>query len=250
MHVFLLQEEEWCNEYKSCELVGFTFLGGDTANAVTTKTATTKTAPKFDAFQSAIEAACSPDSLRTLDGIELCYNKCQAHLCCVSTDALDAAFDCSDTYPDECNAYSVCENLVSQYNLWTPPSTSFDPYAVKIAVNDVCILPQGNIPVTEEWVGNCHQVCEERMCCLAHSSLGSNCVEILGGDECADYSACKVLIGGEERDTKSIDDLCNSEVSSINEPFSDCREECKSRSCCFETELAYSCYAMVRRSLV
>ena len=200
--------------------------------------------PVFDEVQAGIESACSPESLKSIQGITNCMNKCQAHLCCHATNGL-AGWDCSDTLTEECNSYSACENLVSLYELWTPPSTSFDPYAVKIAVEDVCTLPPRNLPITEEWVTGCHQVCEARMCCLAHSSLSHNCDEILE-DECKDYSSCQALIGGEQRGAHNIDDVCTIEVSSNKEAERVCREKCEERSCCFEDIMAYSCYHMVR----
>jgi len=200
-------------------------------------------APNFNAFQAGLEAACSLESLKTQQGIEQCFNKCHAHLCCVSSDGIEG-FDCSDTQPDQCNSYSACEQLVSQYNLWTPPSTSFDPYAVKIAVNDACALPQSNVAITEEqWLANCHQVCEARMCCLVDSSLGNNCSKFLGEDECGDYSACQVLIGGAERDVDGIDDVCSSDVTS-DSGLQLCSDKCNQRACCFEETPHLSCYEL------
>jgi hypothetical protein len=206
-------------------------------------------APEIDDFKAGIEAACSSESLKTSEGIEQCYNKCQSHLCCVPTDGLGSDYDCSDTYPDECDAYQACDQLVSRYNIWRPPSTSFDPYAVKKLVNDACI-PRDNTPVTREWVSKCHEVCEARMCCLAHPSMASSCVNFLGEGACGDYSACQNLIGGELRDLDSITDLCNNDVSSNKEQFLDCREKCTERACCFEDNPTYSCYETVRMRLI
>jgi len=205
----------------------------------------TATQPNFDEFEASMEDACSPTALTTLKGIETCYDKCQAHLCCVPADALEKEFDCSDIYPDECSSYYACENLVSLYDLWKPPSTRYDRYAVKNAVDDACTLPS-NSPVTEEWLAHCHQVCEARMCCHAHPSLGSNCADSLGVDECEDYAACKVLIGGDGRNSNSFDDVCTKEVSSNEDLFYDCEEACNKRSCCFEGESGLSCYKMER----
>ena len=208
-----------------------------------TSSTTNNSGPNFTEFEASIESACSPDSLKTLEGIEKCFNKCQAHLCCVPTDALEADFDCSDTYPDECNSYYVCENLVDQYNLWEPPDK--DPYAVKFAVEEACNLPNDATQATEEQIMKCHQVCEARMCCLAHESLGSNCVETLGGDECGDYSPCQVLIGGDTRDATGVEELCDYNSVTLNEEiFRKCEKKCSERSCCFEDEAEYSCYAM------
>jgi hypothetical protein len=201
--------------------------------------------PTLDEFKVGIEADCSPESLNTLEGIEQCYNKCAAHLCCVSAEGLGSDFDCSNAYPDECKVYQVCEQLVSRHSTWRPPSTSFDPYAVKKVVNDACIPPD-NAPVTKEWVSNCHMVCEARMCCLAHSSLGSSCIDVLGEGVCNDFSACQNLIGGELRDAVSINDLCNNDVTSNKELFLECREKCTQRPCCFEYNPTSSCYEMVR----
>lgn len=87
---------------------------------------------------------------------------------------------------------------------------------------------------------------------MAHADIGSNCVEYIGEEECADYAACQVLIGGEQRHANSIEDVCNDEVSfandevSINpELYADCAAKCQTRSCCFQHD-QFSCYAMVR----
>ena len=217
----------------------------DKDGEITITSSTTESGPHFTEFEASIESACSAESLKSLEGIEKCFNKCQAHLCCVPTDALEADFDCSDTYPDECNSYYVCENLVDQYDLWKPPDKSFDPYAVKVAVKEACNLPNDATQATEEQIVNCHQVCEARMCCLAHESLGSNCIETLGGDECEDYSPCQVLVGGDTRDATSIDELCDYDaVTTDEEFFTKCEQKCSERSCCFEDEAEYSCYAM------
>ena len=145
-------------------------------------------------------------------------------------------FDCSDTYPDECNSYYICENLVDQYRLWKPPS---DKFAAKTAVQDACNFPSDIAQASEEQISKCHEVCEARMCCLAHESLGSNCVEVLGEDECSQYSPCQALIGGKARNSNSIEEVCDHSKRAYP-----CEKKCKERSCCFETEAEYSCYAM------
>lgn len=231
-----------CDEYFICE----EFFPGDRAPTIENSApaiGNNSPAPKLDAFLSGLEADCSSQSLKTLHGVEHCFNKCQAHLCCHPADAIeDEKFDCSDTMP-ECNPYSACESLVSSYNLWKPPSTAFDQYAVTIAVNDACNHLKNSATATEQAVAKCHQVCEARMCCLTDSKHGS-CVDAVGEKECGDYSACNVLIGGEF--LTDVRDLCYEEVSSDKELFADCRKLCQTRSCCFEDEPAYSCYGMVR----
>jgi len=222
-----------CDEYFTCE----DFFMDVSSSTVSTSNVNPE--PHFTEFQAVIEAACSSDSLKTLDGIDECFNKCQAHLCCVPTDAQEADFDCSDKYPDECNSYYVCEQLVDQYNLWSPPSTSFDPFAVRIAVEDACNLPDDLTQATEEKITECLQVCEARMCCLAHESLDSNCAETLGKDECDAYAACQVLVGGEERKSDNIEAVCDH-----HKLAAPCKEKCKERSCCFEDKPEYSCYSM------
>eukprot|EP00581_Thalassiosira_minuscula_P010528 CAMPEP_0183712212 /NCGR_PEP_ID=MMETSP0737-20130205/7402_1 /TAXON_ID=385413 /ORGANISM="Thalassiosira miniscula, Strain CCMP1093" /LENGTH=689 /DNA_ID=CAMNT_0025940791 /DNA_START=87 /DNA_END=2153 /DNA_ORIENTATION=+ len=37
---------------------------------------------KVDVFSTELEGVCSVNSLKTLDGIQQCHNKCQTHLCC------------------------------------------------------------------------------------------------------------------------------------------------------------------------
>ena len=195
-------------------------------------------------FASELEQACSSESLKTLYGIQRCYNMCQAHLCCFPADAIEAEEDCTDIYEEKCDAYQPCEQLVSLHPIWNPP-TSTDEYAVKIAVNDACIPPQHNIPVTPQWVTNCHRVCESRLCCLVEESMVSSCVDAFSDGECDQYEACKVLIGRVSKESDSIDSVCTSKVSDDVSLFSACKARCEARPCCFATSAAYSCYEMV-----
>ncbi|KAL7496326.1 hypothetical protein ACHAWT_004860 [Skeletonema menzelii] len=187
----------------------------------------------------AVDSACSVDSLKTLEGVEECFNKCQPYLCCFPEIASEIEWDCEGFRDEECSAYGNCEPLVASHQLWKPPSKAANKYAVKIAVNDVCILSNGVQP-TEEWVSNCHQKCESRMCCLADPSIRSSCLATLGAEECNDYSACKVLIGGDSREAEGIEDVC-SNVDDANS-FAKCKAKCKTRQCCFENVHKFSCY--------
>ena len=248
------ENRQECEEYYICEvfytgenmyIIGNATATDDNSQDASDDNRAPKPQPQVDSdpqesadaeFGSSIRKACSSDSLKTLEGIEQCFNKCQAHLCCVPTDVLTMEFDCSDTYPDECNSYYICENLVDQYRLWKPPS---DKFAAKTAVQDACNFPSDIAQASEEQISKCHEVCEARMCCLAHESLGSNCVEVLGEDECSQYSPCQALIGGKARNSNSIEEVCDHSKRAYP-----CEKKCKERSCCFETEAEYSCYAM------
>lgn len=217
----------------------------------------------LDAFQAEIEDACSEESLVTFEGISNCWNHCQAHLCCFTADVSLAKGDCSEKYPNECDAYSVCESLVSTYNKWNPPSTLNDHYAVKKAVDEKCRLTGEDL--SPEWVSGCHQVCQDKMCCLADPATQSNCYDLIGKNTCDDYEACENLIAVhyEDEEGEDIDQVCNNQVQTDKNLFAECEsshavprafshrsatapgfEACKTRSCCFEEKESYSCYGM------
>eukprot|EP00985_Skeletonema_marinoi_P028396 scaffold24771_cov214-Skeletonema_marinoi.AAC.1 len=238
-------EKDWCDEYKACAVAEYKFYDEGSSdkdsldiNAVGLVGSSSSSSSEHDLYVS-IDSVCSVDNLRTLEGIEQCFNKCQSYLCCFPEDAAEMGWDCEGFREEECSAYGNCEALVATHNLWKPPSKAANKYAVKIAVNDACIL-SGGVEPTEEWVSNCHQKCESRMCCLVDPSIRSSCQGALGAEECNDYSACKVLIGGDSREAQSIEDAC-SNVNDANS-FAKCEAKCKSRQCCFEDVHQFSCY--------
>ena len=234
-------EKDWCDEYKACAVVEYFFDGGSSGegsldnNNAADLVGSSGSEHELYAF---IESVCSLDSLKTLEGIEQCFNKCQPYLCCFPEDAAEMKWDCEDFRDEECSAYGNCEQLVALHDLWIPPPKAVDKYAVKIAVNGACIL--GGDQPTEEWVSNCHEKCETRMCCLVDPSIRSSCLDFLGAEECNDYSACKVLIGGDAGGAEKIEDVCSyvDDASS----FAECEAKCKTRQCCFEDVHKFSCY--------
>ena len=210
-----------------------------------------------DAFITSLEAACSSESLKTLEGIQQCHNKCQTHLCCFTKDATLTGEDCSTTHVEACNAYKPCERLVTSSGGQNPSISSSSPdlFEVNKAVRDACTLPQNPSMITEDWVVRCHNVCAPRLCCLVDYKLGSNCRDIVGEEECNNYDICNVLInnsGGEISDVHqienklgSVESVCNSKVSENPLQFEACEVRCDGRSCCFEEMPTYSCYEMV-----
>ncbi len=242
-------EKDWCDEYKACSVVGYNFyrstsdegpLDSNIVSSVGGSSNSSSSSSSEHDFYTSVESACSVDSLKTLEGIEECFNKCQPYLCCFPEDAAEMKWDCEGFREDECSAYGDCESLVASHHLWKPPSKVTNKYAVKIAVNDACILKGDNVQPSEDWVSNCHQKCESRMCCLTDSSLQSTCQYTLGAEECYDYSACKVLVGGDSREAEGIADVC-SNVDDANS-YAKCEGKCKTRQCCFEDVRQFSCY--------
>jgi hypothetical protein len=231
-------EKDWCDEYKACAVVGYAFHDeGSSSNGSLDRS--TGSSSSEEELYASIESVCSLDSLKTLEGIERCFNKCQSYLCCFPEDAAEMKWNCDGFREEECMAYGNCEQLVALHNLWKPPPKAVDKYAVKIAVNNACILGDGVQP-TEEWVSNCHEKCESRMCCLVDPSIRSSCLDALGAEECNDYSSCKVLIGGGSTGAEQIEDVC-SDVNDASS-FAKCEAKCKTRQCCFEDVHKFSCY--------
>ena len=69
---------------------------------------------EVDSFITSLGNACSESYLKTVDGLQKCHSKCQAHLCCFTTNSEVTGQDCS-VHPAACSAYAPCERLV------TPP---------------------------------------------------------------------------------------------------------------------------------
>lgn len=231
----------------------------DSTNAETVKTADGVDA-EVDAFLTALESACSETSLKTLEGIQQCHNKCQTHLCCFTNDAALAGNDCSDSHVEACSAYHACEQLVTptaQNPLTSTTAPDLD--AIADAIEKSCALPDNPYLVDEGWVEGCHSLCAARLCCLVDAKIGSNCRATVGTKECNAYSACEVLIndsGQEVTGAKQIEDkfgdlsdVCTIAVVQDASLHAACEERCKDRSCCFESTPEFSCYDMVSNSL-
>ena len=122
--------------------------GGDISSGGSTQVESTVKDMDSAEFKFVLEEACSTESLKTLSGIERCYDKCQAHLCCFRGDSVIKAVDgCADEYVEECTAYSPCRNLILLENAWEPPA-SWDSYDVKLSVTQACAFPKDNAPIT------------------------------------------------------------------------------------------------------
>ena len=211
-------------------------------------------------FITALESACSETSLKTLEGIQQCHNKCQTHLCCFTNDAALAGNDCSDSHVEACSAYHACEQLVTptaQNPLTSTTAPDLD--AIADAIEKSCALPDNPYLVDQGWVEGCHSLCAARLCCLVDAKIGSNCRATVGTKECNAYSACEVLIndsGQEVTGAKQIEDkfgdlsdVCTIAVVQDASLHAACEERCKDRSCCFESTPEFSCYDMVSNSL-
>lgn len=216
-------------------------------------------------FSTALEADCSAASLRTLEGIQMCHDKCQAHLCCFADLGFAAGNGhCDDihdhdescgTYKachaDTCAAYEPCKGLVTlEENALNRGSTG-DATATEVvaAVEKSCTLPDDPALIDGAWVTGCHAACVPRLCCVLDPRLGSSC---RGAVECPAYAPCKVLIdankGQVTKDPHAIgnvDNVCSADMVQDSKKRSACEFLCKQRSCCFEEEAAHSCYGMV-----
>ena len=135
----------------------------DSTNAETVKTADGVDV-EVDAFLTALESACSETSLRTLEGIQQCHNKCQTHLCCFTNDAALAGNDCSDSHVEACSAYHACEQLVTptaQNPLTSTTAPDLD--AIADAIEKSCALPDNPYLVDQGWVEGCQSLCAARL---------------------------------------------------------------------------------------
>ena len=208
---------------------------------------------EVDDFITALEMACSEQSLTTLEGIQQCHDKCQTHLCCFTDDtSLAGNGNCDNIHIEACNAYKSCERLVTPHKGYALADDSMALNDVADSVEELCTLPDDPTLITGEWVTNCHAVCAPRLCCLLDEKIGSNCRDTMGSKECEAYDPCEVLIDANEGQVmmdphaiSDIDNVCDIDLVQNLKERGTCEFMCKRRSCCFEKEADYSCYAMV-----
>ena len=208
---------------------------------------------KVSTFISSLEESCSESSLKTLDGLQSCHNKCQTHLCCFSTDPKLASQNCSGLIP--CDAYEPCKKLVNPSDPISS-ATSLELSTreeIEKRVYDACYFGNDPTKVTKELVTKCHSVCAQRLCCFSDYTLQSSCRATIGDDECELYSLCDQLVtefgvvsNAIELDENEFDvnGLCTEKVAIDNTLYYACKDTCDRRSCCFESDQAYSCYSL------
>ena len=207
-----------------------------------------------DTFASQLENVCSENSLKTIDGLQACHSKCQTHLCCFTSDSQRAGQNCSGLIPAGCRAYEPCKRLVVPPGIEPAmsPTISLTPEETEKRVYDACYFGDDPTRVTAELVTKCHGVCAPRFCCFSDYKLQSSCRATVGDDECQLYSLCDQLVteNGDATDDAleleekefDVDELCIDKVASDENLFYACSEACEKRSCCFESDPAYSCY--------
>ncbi len=75
------QEKEWCNEYESCKLVGFTFPGSDSGNEEVVQSTTVATVTIIENVDfDQIESKCSKAYISAF-GAEDCKSLCEQVKC-------------------------------------------------------------------------------------------------------------------------------------------------------------------------
>ena len=212
--------------------------------------------PSGNTVGSSLKDTCSESSLKTLEGVQSCHNKCQTHLCCFATDPKLVGQNCAGLIPAGCSAYEPCKKLIFPSAGTEPavsPTALLTQEETEKQVYDACYFGNDPTRVTEELVTNCHAVCAERLCCFSDYSLQSSCRSTLGDDECELYSLCEQLVTENgvasdaldvEENEFGVDELCIDKVAVDSNLFSACREVCERRSCCFESDPSYSCYDM------
>ena len=206
----------------------------------------------IDKFFTELEDMCSEESLKTINGIYKCHNKCQSHLCCFASNE-QAKQDCSNERPKACSAYEPCKNLVQPIN-GDQSIVTLEPDDIEKIVFDACHFGADPLKITEQMVQSCHNVCASRLCCFSDYLLQSSCRASVGNDECELYSLCEQLVTSDGMEVDDVIDLreeehdvahlCTFKVNEDNDLYEACRSVCvEKRSCCFEVP-DYSCYDM------
>ena len=244
----LLQEQDWCDEFKACSSIDLFFVEVDS------QLSNPEVESEVEDFTNGLDKVCSEDSLKTLDGIQQCHEKCQVHLCCFAEDGYSAGEGhCDDVniHPDSCAVYEPCKRLVVlEENALN--GDSMQPADISARVQASCTLPADIALIDENWVTGCHTVCASGLCCLHDVKIGSNCHSILGSGTCSAYAPCQVLVDANQGQMMSdpdavsnIEHICSSETVKNLKERSTCESLCSKRSCCFEKEAALSCYSLV-----
>jgi hypothetical protein len=123
---------------------------------------------EIDAFITSLKAACSENTLKTMEGIKQCHDKCRPHLCCFTSDpSLAGVGSCENVQEEVCAAYAPCKRLVTPPGDSPAASPSSSPPLVQAKkVLKACELPQDVRAINESWVSGCHDACASRLCCL------------------------------------------------------------------------------------
>jgi len=207
---------------------------------------------KVDEFTTTLETACSLDSLKTLEGVRQCHNKCQTHLCCFTSDSDFAEGGCFEIQADACTAYQPCARL------FEPADDDYlsrgvpDSEKLAVTVVEACTLPDAASLIDDVWVRNCHRICASGLCCLSDEKIGSSCRDTLGV-ECSIYDPCGVLLNDRGQDMSAaqvegkygtIETVCAETVMYDEDQYDQCEAKCFERSCCFEDDPLVSCYSI------
>jgi len=110
------EANSYCFAYAACENVIADF---EMTNVVA-KAAETDTVNSHDGMLNLqdvqlLQATCSRDSIKTLEGIRDCTAFCQHHLCCFAD--LEEEENCAVDHPGECQAYDSCSILVKPHDV-------------------------------------------------------------------------------------------------------------------------------------
>ncbi len=99
------QEEEWCNEYESCNLVGFAFLRSSITNAevVVSTNVATAAINELEEFKS----VCNAHTLQ--QNWDTCKVLCSQYVCCFRSE-----FSCYEIHELECDDHYICEELYAK----------------------------------------------------------------------------------------------------------------------------------------
>ena len=207
-----------------------------------------------DEFVSQLETTCSEESLETLEGIQLCHNKCQTHLCCFTTDSALVGNDCSKVHPVACDAYKPCQRLVKPT---TKPKVDVTDHNLSEQIASACAGAGGGIdggdqapaPLPEPNTAGCtddpsfsfvdaekgSKSCATYVAVVGRPAvLKARCDHDLGsGKSLKDYCplSCGVCEAGDEvpAGTRAADEYPD-EV--VDEWIKDCHAICAPRLCC------------------
>jgi len=151
------QDEEWCEEYKACAHVGFTFTVAENKPVATVEPSNVSGKEKGDQ----IDTKCSREYILAF-GLEECGMFCESVSCCFSFS------QCQYPVPSDCGYFKSCDNY-------------YNPKTDDLIIEKFCTEEE-----LDENVGPCRDKCKPYECCFTNDACPSTIKA-----QCDQYEPCR-----------------------------------------------------------
>jgi hypothetical protein len=156
------------------------------------------------AVAESVNEACSSSAIEQPNGRYKCQQICHEHFCCFD-DSTDG-YNCQDDASKSCSVYAGClvliEDLINVDSAVVPEVEHVSASTLASRINDACSNIKTSMGKLE-----CHQACDDHMCCFELDS-NKSCRQD-EKMECFAYEACAALpiatVLDEPNDNTSVD---------------------------------------------